>query len=127
VIFLWVPRKIRLARLEQREQHRYGREALAPGGATHDAHVAFMAWAAAYDDGGDDMRSRRRHEMWLATLPCPCIRLEGVLSTEKQVARLARILVTVRSSPTGPGSESHDCEMPPLGQAHTIEVCIRGD
>ena len=84
VIFLSVPTEIRLARLEQREQRRYGSEALAPGGAMHEANVAFMNWAAAYGDGGDDMRSRRRHEKWLAALPCPCLRLDGPLAVEEQ-------------------------------------------
>ncbi|MGH8066937.1 MAG: hypothetical protein ACRERE_17215 [Candidatus Entotheonellia bacterium] len=92
VIFLWLPPEVRLARLKQREQQRYGPEALAPGGAMHDAHVAFMNWAAAYDEGGDDMRSRRRHEQWLAALPCPCLRLEGLLAVEAQVTRLEKVL-----------------------------------
>jgi adenylate kinase family enzyme len=92
VIFLSVPTAIRLARLTQRERKRYGRDALAPGGAMHDTHVAFMTWAAAYEEGGDDMRSRRRHETWLAALPCPCLRLEGSLTVEEQLVRLGRTL-----------------------------------
>jgi adenylate kinase family enzyme len=92
VIFLCIPQEIRIARLTEREQRRFGQEALVPGGAMHDAHVAFMNWAAAYDEGGDDMRSRRRHEQWLAALPCPCICLEGPLTVEAQVTRLKKVL-----------------------------------
>jgi adenylate kinase family enzyme len=92
VIFLWVPTEIRLARLKARERRRYGPEALAPGGTMHEGHVAFMNWAAAYDEGGEDMRSRRRHEQWLAALPCPCLRLEGPLAVEEQMAWLERAL-----------------------------------
>ena len=33
--------------------------------------------AAAYDDADESMRSRRRHERWMANLPSPLIRLEG--------------------------------------------------
>jgi adenylate kinase family enzyme len=51
VIFLCVPREVRIARLKAREHRRFGQAALAPGGARHDAHVAFMSWAAAYDGG----------------------------------------------------------------------------
>ena len=58
----------------------------------HDAHVAFMNWAAAYDEGGEDMRSRQRHETWLAALPCPCLRLEGLLAVEEQISRLEKAL-----------------------------------
>lgn len=92
VIFLFVPQEIRLARLKERERHRFGQEALAPGGAMHEAHVAFVNWADAYDGGGDDMRSRRCHEQWLAALPCPCIRLEGSLTAVEQVTRLEKVL-----------------------------------
>jgi adenylate kinase family enzyme len=88
VIFLRVPQEIRLARLKEREQRRYGTEALAPGGAMHEAHMAFLTWAAAYDEGNEDMRSRRRHDQWLAALPCPCVRLEGQLTVAEQLTRL---------------------------------------
>jgi hypothetical protein len=91
VIFLWVPTEIRLARLKQREHHRHGAAALAPGGAMHDTHVAFLNWAAAYDEGREDMRSRRRHEQWRAALPCPCLRLEGPLVVEEQRTRLKKL------------------------------------
>lgn len=92
VVFLLIPAEIRLARLTEREEGRYGREALAPRGAMHGAHEAFMKWAAAYDEGGEDVRSRRRHEMWMAGLTCPLHRLEGVLGLEEQLYRLGRII-----------------------------------
>lgn len=34
-----------------------------------------MTWAAAYDEGGLEVRSRKLHEDWLAALPCPVVRL----------------------------------------------------
>ena len=92
VIFLYVPQAIRLARLRAREERRFGTAALAPGGAMYATHVAFMQWAAAYDAGGDDMRSRRRHEQWLAALPCPYIRFEGPLTVEEHVTQLEHVL-----------------------------------
>ena len=69
VVFLWVPPAVRLARLAARERRRFGEAALAPGGAMHAPYTAFMAWAAAYDDGGLELRSRRLHEQWLRSLP----------------------------------------------------------
>ena len=92
VIFLWVPTEIRLARLKHREYQRYGREALVPGSAMHDAHVAFLHWAAAYDEGAGEMRSRQLHEQWLAMLPCPCLRFEGPLALADQMLRLQTVL-----------------------------------
>ena len=58
----------------------------------HDTQVAFMNWAGAYDEGGDDMRSRRRHEQWLAALTCPCLRPEEVLAVEEQMTWLEKVL-----------------------------------
>jgi hypothetical protein len=92
VIFLVVPRALRLARLREREQRRYGADALAPGGVMHEAHVQFIEWAAAYDAGGEDMRSRQRHERWLAGLSCRVVRCEGVLTLEEHMAHLASML-----------------------------------
>lgn len=88
VIFLVVPTEVRLARLRERERRLWGAEALAPGGVMHAAHGAFLDWAAAYDEGDSAMRSRSHHEQWLTKLPCPCLRLEGALTTEEHLARL---------------------------------------
>lgn len=85
VVFLLVPTGVRLARLRDREQRYFGNEALAPGGRMHENHVAFLDWAASYDDGGLEMRSLARHIAWLETLPCCVTRLEGEMTTEEQV------------------------------------------
>ncbi|MGH2585028.1 MAG: AAA family ATPase [Dehalococcoidia bacterium] len=88
VVFLWVPPNLRLARLRERERRRYGDAALAPGGAMHETYEAFMAWAAAYDDGDLTIRSRKLQEDWLRRLPCPVLRLEGDESIEQRLAQL---------------------------------------
>ena len=62
VVFLVVPTPVRLARLRAREIERYGRQAIAPGGALHEAHVEFLEWAGRYDTGDPEMRSRAMHE-----------------------------------------------------------------
>src|SRR5262245_3203737 len=62
VVFLAVPTVVRLTRLRARELERYGPEAIAPGGAKRESHVAFLDWAGRYDDGPADMRSRALHE-----------------------------------------------------------------
>jgi adenylate kinase family enzyme len=90
VVFLAVPTPVRLARLEAREIGRYGRHAVAPGGARHQTHVEFLEWAGRYDTGGLEMRSRALHEAWLAALPCPVVRLEGNLTVAEQIARIER-------------------------------------
>jgi adenylate kinase family enzyme len=79
VVFLYVPPEVRMARLEAREQERYGARA-APGGDMHPASTAFLAWAAGYDSGEGPERSLARHRAWLATLPCPVLEIAGTQS-----------------------------------------------
>jgi quinol monooxygenase YgiN/adenylate kinase family enzyme len=88
VVFLVVPTAVRLARLRAREIERYGREAIAAGWPLNRAHVEFLEWAASYDTGGLEMRSRALHEAWLAALARPLVRLEGDVSVAEQLARL---------------------------------------
>ena len=87
VVFLWLPPDIRMERLRHRECERYG-ERIMPGGDMYEHSQAFLEWAASYDDGGLEIRSRRLHEQWLSTLPCPILRMEGEYATEEQLAVL---------------------------------------
>jgi adenylate kinase family enzyme len=87
VVYLWLPTDIRLERLRQREIERYG-ERIMPGGDMYEQSQAFLDWAASYDDGGLDMRSRQRHEQWLSTLPGPIVCIEGEYSIEEQIDML---------------------------------------
>jgi hypothetical protein len=115
VIFLLAATDVRLTRLLERERRRFGAEALAPGGAMHASHEAFMVWAAGYDDGGEEMRSRRLHEQWMAALPCPLIRLEEPVGVGEQMTRLGERL----AGGAGRG--------PPRPRPAIVRVPIRGD
>ena len=101
VVFLWLPTPARMARLRARERERYGAAALAPGGRLHEGHVRFMTWAAGYDEGGRDMRSRVLHETWLANLACPVLRLSSVVAPHELLEAV--------------GAPSRDDEHPPIG------------
>jgi hypothetical protein len=87
VVFLSIPPEVRMARLRRREHERFG-ERILPGGDMYEVSQAFLTWAASYDEGGLDMRSRQRHDQWLSTLPCPVVRIEGEYTIEKQLAVL---------------------------------------
>ena len=78
-VFVTAPTELRLERLRAREQRRFGGR-IAPDGDMHDQHRAFLEWAAQYDDGSLDVRSRLLHEEWLRTLSCPVLRVDGSLS-----------------------------------------------
>jgi adenylate kinase family enzyme len=87
VVFLSIPRDVRMARLRQREHKRFG-ERILPGGDMYEQSQAFLAWAASYDDGRLDIRSRQRHDQWLGTLPCPILCFEGAYTSEEHLAVL---------------------------------------
>lgn len=92
VVFLRVDPLVRLHRLQLREQQRYG-DRILEGGSRHENSVAFLAWAARYDDGNHSLRSLRRHESWLKPLSCPVIRLDATHhSVEALVNQLMPLL-----------------------------------
>ncbi len=67
VVFLTIDAYLRMDRLRDREQRRYG-DAV---DLDSDMHRAFFEWARAYDDPQFMGRSRAAHERWLAGLACP--------------------------------------------------------
>jgi adenylate kinase family enzyme len=77
VVFLWVPTKVRLARLKERELKKYGDIIFKPNSYENKRYQMFMKWASVYDTGGYNMRSRNQHERWINQLSSPVIRLEG--------------------------------------------------
>lgn len=76
VVFLYVPKEVRLQRLKEREIHRYGEDIL-PCGNRYEQSKAFLNWASLYDDGGLEVRSKALHEQWMSDLTCPILRIEG--------------------------------------------------
>jgi adenylate kinase family enzyme len=77
VAFLQTPTTVRIRRLRAREAAHFGADAVAPGGWRSQACEEFIEWASHYDDGDREGRSLAKHEAWLATLPCPVLRLDG--------------------------------------------------
>lgn len=92
VVFLWVPQEIRLARLKERERERYGEKAIAPGDPLHDESNSFLAWAAAYDDGGLEIRSRQLHEEWSGCGESHALFCVGAEPNEAQLAEITKTL-----------------------------------
>ena len=84
VVFLWLPPDVRLKRLRHSEHERYGKRIM-PGRDRYEQSQEFLDWAASYDTGDVHMRSRRLHEQWLSTLPCPIVCMEGEYAIEEQL------------------------------------------
>ena len=85
VVFVYTPTNVRLQRLRDREARHFGAEAVAPGGWRHEDTEEFLDWASHYDDGSREGRNLARHRAWLATLPCPVVRLDGTRPTHALV------------------------------------------
>jgi len=77
VVYLWLPSDVRMKRLRKREIERYGPDIENRNHPSHKHHKAILEWAAAYDSGGLDMRSKSSHEKWIHALPYPVVRIEG--------------------------------------------------
>lgn len=80
IVFLHVPTRVRLQRLDAREKLRHG-DRISPGGDMHDAHLSFRDWASRYDDPSFKGRSLAQHERWLNPRSAPVLRLDGQAST----------------------------------------------
>ncbi|TJZ72881.1 AAA family ATPase [Chitiniphilus eburneus] len=86
-VFIHLPPQERMARLRAREYVRFG-EAIREGGALHEQSRAFFEWAAAYDTSDQVSRNLRKHEAWLATLPCPVLKLTNERSIQESVRQI---------------------------------------
>ncbi len=73
---------IRIDRLKRREREHFGSR-IDPGGDMYENHQVFIDWAASYDNGGLDMRSKSKHDEWQKLLRCHQILLDGSLPVEK--------------------------------------------
>lgn len=87
-VFLWVPPEIRLQRLKKREIKRFGEDINNPDNPQYQSHLEFMQWAAGYDSGDLNMRSKHMHEDWILKLSCPVLRIAGKDTVEKNLSRV---------------------------------------
>lgn len=68
--------QIRIARIKAREAERFG-DRILPGGDMYKQHQDFLEWAAAYDTGDVDIRSKALHDQWQKLLGCPSLSWMG--------------------------------------------------
>ena len=89
-VFLTLDPGIRMLRLGEREQLRYG-DRIKPAGDMYEEHLKFMAWAESYDTAKAPVRSLSLHTQWMKNLSCPIIRLDSVEPMEKLVEKIVRV------------------------------------
>jgi len=87
VIRLKTDTAIRMERLKKREKQRF-KERIEIGGDMYEHHLEFMDWAASYDTGGPDMRSKLKHDIWQETIDCTHIVLDGSDSLEENFDKI---------------------------------------
>ncbi|BBF42293.1 hypothetical protein lbkm_0975 [Lachnospiraceae bacterium KM106-2] len=68
--------KIRIERLKKREREHFGSR-IDLGGDMYENHQEFIEWAASYDDGDLDIRSKAKHDDWQKQLQCELVELDG--------------------------------------------------
>jgi len=76
IVFLTLPAPIRVARLRERELAQFG-----------FVDHWFLEWAAQYDEGRLEGRSRAIHEHWLSQRTCQILRIDGDLSVDERLER----------------------------------------
>ncbi|MGX5736421.1 ATP-binding protein [Bosea thiooxidans] len=107
IVYVRLDPAIRMARLREREQKRYGQR-IAPGGDLEKAHIEFLAWAARYDTAGPEQRSRAAHEAWLARQKAPVLRLD---TSRPVTALVAEVQAAAASSSASVGCRSHPADV----------------
>lgn len=86
-IFLFLPHRLRMERLQQREMERYG-VSLTSDAIVRANSEAFLAWAREYDNPDFDGKNITRHQPWMDRIRYPLITIEnaGTLAALQQEA-----------------------------------------
>jgi adenylate kinase family enzyme len=100
VVFLWIPADIRLERLRKREFGRYGQE-IYQNPIQQKKTQDFLNWAAGYDvNATNTTRTIHNHQMWLHTLNCPVLKVEGDYTVEERTNFVKQKLVELSLLPS---------------------------
>lgn len=91
VIFLLIPKQVRIQRLLEREKIRYGKDIMY-GGKMYNSHIEFMEWASKYDLGDLDIRSKKLHYEWLEKLKCKVLKIEEDIEIDEKVKKVKEII-----------------------------------
>lgn len=97
VVFLWLPPKIRLQRLREREYARYGNTIFTDPFRKQQYEI-LMARAEDYDiAAGVAKRTLIAHEAWLKKLSDPVLELRGDMSVQQRVDAVLKSITDLRN------------------------------
>ncbi|NMA69737.1 MAG: hypothetical protein GX958_09990 [Desulfitobacterium sp.] len=58
----------------------------------YKSHIEFMQWAAKYDSGDLDVRSKKLHYEWMKNLECKVFKIEEDIEVEEKVKRVIKAI-----------------------------------
>ena len=58
----------------------------------YENHKEFIEWAASYDEGGIEMRSKTMHDEWQKLLKCPLATVDGSMPLKTNWVLIKRYL-----------------------------------
>lgn len=88
VIYIYTPTNIRINRINNREQKRFG-DRIIKGGDMYNTHLEFIEWAKTYDTAGTETRSSALHMGWLKGITCPVINVDGTKTVDELINELS--------------------------------------
>ncbi len=97
VVFLWLPKEVRVERLKKREYDRYG-EVIFDNKDRNKQYLDFINWASDYDLGTKWGRNLERHKTWIKTLNCPVMRIEDDHSNEQRIELIKNYLKEIKTT-----------------------------
>ncbi len=83
---------IRIARLKEREKRKFGSR-IEKGGDMYQNHLEFIEWAAKYDNGDINMRSKAQHDEWQKLLKCKQIVLNGTDNLDYNLQQVKNYII----------------------------------
>jgi len=86
VVHLHADAQLRVKRVHERESKWFG-ERIAEGGDMHAAHRKYLSDIAGYDVGTGGC-TLQQHELWLQSLSCKVIRLDGADALQENVKKI---------------------------------------
>lgn len=95
VIFLYIPAKIRLQRLKNREYEVRG-DQIKSDVKIRDSFYKFMKWAKGYDDNSAFSRTLNAHEEWLDKVSCPVLKIIGDTSIQERLNLILTYIQEIR-------------------------------
>lgn len=98
VVFLYIPRAVRLERLKQREFERYG-SVIFDDNDRNRQYAEFMAWCSGYDDSTASGRTLSVHQEWIEKFTCPVIQLVTDSTIEDRTENIVRAIKQLSPKP----------------------------